>query len=98
MNEVEMQSIGMTIKNMSNSDRETYKVESGILITDVKLYSKAYNQRLQKGLVITEIDRKKIDTVSDFENIVNSKKGSAVLLKVADSRGNTSFIGLEIPE
>jgi len=88
----------MTVKNLSSREYESFDVESGILITDVKNYSKAFNQRLAKGLVITEVDRKPIDSVQEFNDIVERKKGDAILLKVADSRGNKSFIGLEIPE
>ena len=41
--------------------------------------------------------KKNIDSVEDFEDIVESKKGDAILLKVQDQDGNTSFVGLEIP-
>ena len=61
-------------------------------------FSKAANQRLFEGLVIVEVDKKTISSVSDFEDIVESKNGNAILLKVQDQAGNTSFIGLEIPE
>ena len=97
-NSVTFESIGMTVKNLSEKDKESLNVNSGILITKVESFSKAEDQRLGNGLVIVEADKKKINDVSDFEKIVDGKKGKAVLLKVQDKDGNSRFVGLEIPE
>ncbi len=88
----------MTVKNLSEKDKEELNVSSGIVITKVENFSKAAEQRLGSGLVIVEADKKKINDVSTFEKILDSKKGKAVLLKVQDKDGNSKFIGLEIPE
>lgn len=98
IDELEIESIGLTIKDMTSSQLSAYDVEYGVLITDVKRYSKAYDQGLGRGLVITELDRKPIKNVMEFEDIVESKKGNAVLLKVIDKQGTTRFVGLEIPQ
>lgn len=95
--EVTFEDIGMTVQNLRSSELKNYKVDSGILITDVKTYGKAYNQRLFKNLVITEVDKKPVTSVREFEKIVKSKKGEAILLKLADSEGATRYVGLEIP-
>lgn len=97
-NTVSFESIGMTIKNLSDQDKENLNVSSGILITKVENFSKAAEQKLGSGLIIVEADKKKINDVSAFEKIIDSKKGKAVLLKVQDKDGNSKFIGLEIPE
>ncbi|HOJ08354.1 MAG: Do family serine endopeptidase [Ignavibacteriales bacterium] len=97
-NTVSFESIGMTVKNLSEKDKEELNVSSGIVITKVENFSKAAEQRLGSGLVIVEADKKKINDVSTFEKILDSKKGKAVLLKVQDKDGNSKFIGLEIPE
>lgn len=90
--------IGLTIKNLSSNEYEKFKVEHGVIITDVKQFSKADNQRLSRGVIITEVDRKAIDSISEFEDAVNVKRGSAVLLKVVYKDGTTRFVGLDIPE
>jgi hypothetical protein len=58
---------------MRNTELDEYKLEAGVLISKVKRFSKADNQRLFAGLVITEVDRKKIETVSDLEDIHNKR-------------------------
>jgi S1-C subfamily serine protease len=90
--------IGMTVKNLSDKEKDIYKVKSGILITNIESFSKAEDQRLFKGLVIVEADKNTVKDVESFKKIIENKKGKAVLLKVQDKDGNSRFVGLEIPE
>lgn len=90
--------LGLSIKNLTSADKKTYNVNNGVLITDVQPYSVAADQYLGKGIVIVEADRKPVEDVNDFKETVKNKRGSAVLLKVKDSQGNTRFVGLEIPD
>ena len=97
INEITFDKLGLTVRDITDDIAKKYKVKSGIFVKDVQKFSKAANQRLFAGLVIVEVDKKNIDSVDDFEDIIKSKEGDAVLLKVQDQGGNTSFIGLEIP-
>jgi len=90
--------IGLTVKNLSEKDKSDYNLDEGIIISQVKPFSKAEDQRLFSGLVIIEADKEKIDNVEDFKKIVEKKKGSALLMKVVDKEGNNRFVGIEIPE
>lgn len=90
--------LGLTVKNLNDRDKSDFNIEHGVLITEVKHYSAAEDQRLFAGLVIVQADRKEIDNVEDFTKAVDSKKGSALLLKVVDNKGNNRFVGLEIPK
>lgn len=90
--------LGLTVKNLSDKDIKDFNSKSGVLITEVKPFSKAEDQRLFAGLVITEADKKDINNVSDFSDVITEKRGSAILLKVIDDKGNTRFVGIEIPE
>lgn len=95
---INFEGIGFTVQNLSSKDKTEYNVEEGILISDVKPFSKAEDQRLFKGLVIVEADKHSINSVDDFQNVINSKKGKAILMKVVDSKGNARYVGLEIPK
>jgi serine protease Do len=95
---VSFDNLGLSVQNLSSKDKSDFKIDSGIKISDVKDYSKAYDQRLRPGLVILEADKKKVHNVSEFKKIIESKKGSAILLKVQDGSNNSVFIGIEIPE
>jgi serine protease Do len=88
----------LTVRNLKEAEYTKYKVDNGVMISKVKRFSKAENQRLFPGLIITEIDRIKIDSVSELEDIIDDNKGKAVLLKVVDEGGTSRFVGMEIPE
>ncbi len=90
--------LGLTVKNLTDRDKKDFNVKDGVLITNVEQFSKAEDQNLAAGLVITEVDRNKISDVKDFKNHIEESKGKAVLLRVIDNKGNARFIGLEIPE
>jgi serine protease Do len=90
--------LGMTVKNLTSSEKTKYKVDSGILISDVKNFGKAFKQNIPQGTVITQVDRKEVSSVSEFKSLINKKKGDAVLLKIVDQSGTTRFVGLEIPK
>jgi serine protease Do len=90
--------LGFTVKNLNERDMKDYNINHGVLITEVKRFSKAEDQRLFAGLVIIEAGKTKIDNVNELTDIVDAKRGSALLLKVIDKEGNNRFVGLEIPE
>jgi serine protease Do len=90
--------LGFTVRNLTKSDREKYNADNGVIITDVKPFSKAEDQNLLKGLIIVEADKKKIKDVDDLNEVFKEKKGSAVLLKLQDADGVNRFRGIEIPE
>lgn len=89
--------IGLSVKNLSAKEKSEYKVDNGVMITNVKALSAAQSQGLGKDLIIIKADRKDIKSVKDLSEIIKKKMGSAVLLEVTDIKGNTRFVGLEIP-
>ncbi len=97
-NQIKFESLGMTVRNLSDNELEKFKVENGILITDVKPYSNAFDQGLSRGWLIVKADRKEIRSVSELKAAFDGKKGKAVLLEVSDGQGNSRFVGLEIPQ
>ncbi len=96
--QVKLENIGLTIRNLKAAELKQYKLEGGVLIADVKPYSLAYDQGLGRGLVITRADRKEVTNVAELQKIVNSSKGKALLLEVSDNQGNSRYVGLEIPD
>jgi Do/DeqQ family serine protease len=90
--------IGFTVQNMNQDEKDQYNTKYGVLVTDVQQYSEAEDHQLQKGIIILEADNQKIHNVDELKSILNSKKGGAVLLRIADSKGQQRFVGIEIPD
>jgi serine protease Do len=89
--------IGMSVRNLNSTEKSKYKLDGGAIITEVQPFSKAEDQRLGEGLVIVEADKKEIKNVNDLKEVINNKKGSAILMKVQNSEGNSRYVGIEIP-
>jgi serine protease Do len=90
--------IGLTVRNITSDEKNTYDVDHGVMITEVKPYSKAEDQRLFQGLVILEVNKKDINSVQDFKKVTEDNKGKSVMMRVTDSQGTQRFVALEIPE
>lgn len=98
LKEISFDDLGMSVRNMNKNELKEYKVNNGVLITDVKNFGKAYNQRIGETLVITSADKKDVNSVSELKSIIEKKKGQAVLLKLVDQQGNSRLVGLDIPK
>jgi serine protease Do len=92
-----MDNLGITVKNLSTQEKKDFNIENGVLISDVKQFSKAEDENLQKGLIIVEADKKRIHNVNELKSAIDNKKGSAILLKIQDGKGNSRFVGVEVP-
>lgn len=97
-NSMTFESLGLSVRDINNNDKEKYNADSGVIITEVKPFSKAEDQKLFQGLLIVEADKKKINDVADLKEVIEKKKGEAVLLKLQDAKGVNQFRGIEIPE
>ena len=96
MTQKKIETLGISVRNVKDKELEPYKVENGVMITGVDRFSKAESQRLSTGVVIVEVDREKVSSVSELMDLVDAKKGSAILLKVVYNDGTTRLVGLEV--
>lgn len=63
--------------------RYGYTTQEGLLITQVDRYSEAARKGIQQGDIILEVNRKKVNSVKDLENVVKkTKSGGAILLLI----------------
>ncbi len=78
--------LGLRVSSLTDENRERYRIAdnvNGVVVTAVKPGSPAETAGLQPGVVVLEIDSKKIQSPKDFENkigaVKKSKKGAALL-------------------
>jgi len=89
--------LGFSVEALSKKQKDDYNVENGVLITDVKRYSVAYERSLFPNGVIVKADRKSIKSISDLKGVIeNKEKGEAILLQVKYNDANR-IIAIEIP-
>ena len=93
---------GFTVKDLDSKVKSEFKVDDGVLVTDVKRFGKAYENNLRAGTVILEAKKgsnvTKIKSVKDLQSILK-KLGpqEAILLRIQDATGRKAFIALEGP-
>ncbi|RLC41754.1 MAG: serine protease [Candidatus Coatesbacteria bacterium] len=83
--EEETAKIGIRVQELTDDiARELgYEGEKGVIITDVEYGSPAYESGLKRGDLILEVDKQKIETMSDFrEAISRAKRKESVLFYV----------------
>lgn len=95
--------IGISVTTLTPglARRYGFETEEGLLITRVRQYSAADRAGLQRGDIILEVNREKMKTVKDLENILKElKSGDPLMLRLRrETRsGSQDFIvTLRIP-
>ncbi len=67
---------------------------SGVVVTDISQASDAFADGLRRGDVIQEVNRQKVNSVSDFERAVRAS-GTKPLVLLVNRRGQTIYIAIE---
>lgn len=96
---VQFDDLGFSVTKADAKIRKERKVDSEIIVSDVKRYSEADNRQMQAGDIIVEADRKEVTSVSEFERLVKAKRpGDALMLRVKSANGSSHFIAVQIPK
>jgi serine protease Do len=103
-NTVESQSkLGMSVRNITPELAERLGIPSGkgVVVQDVKPGSFADDIGLQRGFVITEVNRQPVNNEEDFRRVQSQlKSGQDVVFLVRQGRGQNSgtiFLGGTLP-
>jgi len=86
------ESLGMTVEELSPAIIRHYRLsdDSGVIITDIEPGSPADDAGLRPGDIIKEINRQKINDLSDYQkHISRIKEGKTVLFHIR--RGNNTI-------
>ncbi len=91
--------IGFTLKPLTDEQKKSREVTSGILVSNVDGFSEAAKRGIQKNDIILDADGTKINSTNDFSNVLQShKNGDSILLRVQKSDKKVSLIAIEIVE
>jgi serine protease Do len=83
--------IGLTLQALTPAlaRRLGLRTTEGLVITDVTPYSEADRRGLQAGMIILEVNREKVTSVKEFEDIVKkTEAGDEILLLVRSESDN----------
>lgn len=100
----ESSDIGFSVQELTPRLAQRYGLETteGLIITEIRRYSEAERRGLERGDIITEVNRQKVKTVKDLRDILKKlNAGDAVMIRITRERNRNSaefFITLRIPE
>jgi len=87
----------LTAENMRRFNVD-YENERGVLVVNVKQGSPAAKERIRPGDLIVSVDRKSVESVSDFNKLVKDLDPNKVVL-LRMKRGRTSyFAAIRVPK
>ena len=95
--------VGLSLSPMTPSlaRRYGYRTTEGLLITEVRPYSEAAKAYLATGDIIIEVNRKKVASVREFENILKkTPSGEEIILLIrreGDGQVQDTIITLKVP-
>lgn len=91
------ETIGFTITDLTDRVKKEFETEYGVYVQDVSPYSEAFMRGLRSGIIILEVNKEKVNNVSDFDNAVKDKKeGDVLVLKILLPNKEIRMIVLEL--
>jgi serine protease Do len=92
-----LESLGLTLRNMTASDRNQYGLQQGVMVSDVKQFSEAFNRQITKGDAIVEVDKRQVSNPREIRDIVESRKpGDSILFRIRRANGSSFYTALQI--
>ncbi len=93
--------LGLEVQNLTNDIRsriEEYRNSEGVIVTNVQMYSNAYDAGIRVNDLIVKIEDWDIESISDFQSTIRRfEKGQVVIFYI--ERGSVDFHAfVRIPE
>ncbi|HPS64660.1 MAG TPA: Do family serine endopeptidase [Ignavibacteria bacterium] len=89
--------IGLTVTSLDSKTKSSLDISNGVLIKDVVPYSESFNRGLRAGLVILEVNKQTVSSVSDVSSIIDSKsEGDVIVFKVILPNKEIRLVAIEL--
>jgi serine protease Do len=89
--------IGMSVRDMTPSERTELKIDSGVKVTDVEDGSEAEDKDIQPGDVIEEVNRVPVKNAADFKaQVAKVRKTGKPVVMIVNRNGGTRFETLKL--
>jgi serine protease Do len=95
--------LGLSITALTANLARRYGLQSreGLLITEVRRYSEADRKNIEAGDIILEVNRRRVASVAEFQNILRrSKSGDPIMLLIrreSDGEVQDAIVTLRVP-
>lgn len=96
-NNVIFEKLGLTLEELTKENKKNYKFknENGLIVKSVKPNSVSFMAGLSKGDLIVNVNGKAINTINEFEKIIDKELKNGIRLLIEDSQME-HYIFLEV--
>jgi len=95
---LELDNLGMTVRNLDAKAMKEYGVENGVLVESVEPMSESAKRFLAAGDVIVSVGNQNVASVTQFDKVLKGKKaGDAVLMRVKGKDKSMRYVAIEVP-
>lgn len=93
-NQSEQLEMGFSVRPLTPQLAEKLGVtgKAGLLVTEVKPASEAYNQGLRPNMLITQVNGQKVDSVAQLKTVVADGKGKKSVMLLVENATGTDLI------
>ncbi len=84
--------LGMTVRDLSNDEKQAAKVEHGVLVINVDREGSAAKAGIRAGDIILMLDKRKTATAEDYEDIAKSLKSGRSVAVLVRREGGSQFL------
>jgi Do/DeqQ family serine protease len=84
-------SLGAVFEEIGNEDMERFKINAGVKIAKLEP-GKLANAGIKEGFIITSVDKKKVSTIKDIQDLLEKKSGG-VLIEGMYPNGMRAYYG-----
>ena len=84
-------SLGAVFEEIGNEDMERFKITAGVKIAKLEP-GKLANAGIKEGFIITSVDKKKVATIKDIQDLLEKKSGG-VLIEGMYPNGMRAYYG-----
>ncbi len=89
--------IGMTVRNLTASERTELKAQSGVLVTEVAEDSEAQGKDIQANDIIEEVNRVPVNSAADFRaQVAKVRKAGKPVVLIVTRNGASRFETLKL--
>lgn len=97
-NSLDLDELGMTVKNLESKTKKQYGIEHGVLVESVDRLSEAEKRGVRVNDVIVSVGEQTVKSVAQFDQLLKAKKaGEAVLMRIKGPDKSTRFVAIEMP-
>jgi serine protease Do len=93
-NVIEESALGMKVEALSADASKRLRIEAGVQVVQVDATGPASEAGIQKGDVITMIDNKPVESVSEFEAVANGLKSGKSVAMLVQRRAGPVFLAI----